>query len=97
MSGKIIKILDPTAHPMVGDVGLAPRVVSLGNNTLGVVSNAWRSYDVMANHFEEIAKDKYEIREVMRTVNLDLSGPLIEDRLNALVEKADAAIVGMGH
>jgi len=58
MSGKTTKILDPTAHPMVGDAGLAPRVVSLGNNTLGVVSNAWRSYDVMANHFEEIAKDK---------------------------------------
>ena len=97
MSGKMIKILDPTAHPVVGDAGLAPRVVSLGGNTLGVVSNAWRSYDVMANHFEEIAKDKYEIREVMRTVNLDLSGPLLEDRLNALVAKADAAIVGVGH
>ena len=93
----MIKILDPTAHPIVGDAGLAPRVASLGRNTLGVVSNAWRSYDVMANHFEEIAKDKYEIREVMRTINLDLSGPLPQDSLSALVAKVDAAIVGIGH
>ena len=97
MSGKMIKILDPTARPVAGDAGLAPRVVSLGGNTLGIVSNAWRSYDAMAKHFEEIAKDKYEIREVMRTINLDLSSPLSEDTLNALVAKADAAIVGIGH
>ena len=97
MSGKMVKILDPTARPSAEDAGLAPRVSSLGGHALGIVSNVWRSFDVIAGYFEEIAGDKYEVREVMRTMNPDLSSPIPEDTLNALVPRADSAIVGMGH
>ncbi len=97
MTGKTIKILDPTARPKAEDTGLAPRVPGLGGNTLGIISNAWRSFDIMAGHFEETARDRYEVREVMRTVNPHLSSPIPEDTLNILVAGADAAIVGIGH
>ena len=97
MPKKKIMILDPTASPKAGDMGLAPRVPGLGSRTMGIVSNVWRSFDTMAEHFEQEALDRYEVREVMRTVNAVVSSPLPEDSLRMLVSKADAAIVGMGH
>ena len=33
----------------------------------------------------------------MRTINPDVSSPTPKDTLNVLVDKADAAIVGLGH
>ena len=51
----------------------------------------------MVGHFEEMARDRYEVREVMRTINPDVASALPKDTLNLLVDKADAAIVGMGH
>ena len=97
MSGGIIDILDPTGQPKEQTTGLAPRVQGLGGGTLGLITNSWRSFDLVAGHFEEMAKDRYEVREVMRTINPDVSSPTPKDTLNMLVDKADAAIVGMGH
>jgi hypothetical protein len=97
MTSKMIKILDPTARTKVDDTGLAPRVSGLGGSTLGIVSNVWRSFDVIAEHLGEVSRDRYEVREVMRTINPHISSPITEDTLNMLVAKADAAIVGMGH
>ena len=97
MGGGIIDILDPTGQPKEQPTGLAPRVQGLGGRTLGLITNSWRSFDIMAGHFEEMAKDRYEVREVMRTINPDVSSPTPKDTLNVLVDKADAAIVGMGH
>ena len=97
MSVKTIKILDPTAPSRAAVAKMASRASGLGGSTLGIVSNLWRSFDIMAAHFEELAKDRYQVREVMRTINPNLANPILEDTLNALVAKSDAAIVGMGH
>lgn len=97
MSGSMIKILDPTAPLEAEETGLAPRMAGLGGKALGIHSDTWRSFDVMAGHFEEIAKEKYEIREVMRTINPNMSSPAPQDTFNMLVAKSDAAIVGLGH
>ena len=97
MSGGIIDILAPTGQPKEQTTGLAPRVQGLGGGTLGLITNSWRSFDIVAGHFEEMAKDRYEVREVMRTINPDVSSPTPKDTLNMLVDKADAAIGGMGH
>ena len=92
-----ISILDPTAPSNTQDSGLAPRVGGLGGGTLGLISNSWRSFDVVSNHIEQMAKERYEVREVMRTINPDVSSPTPKDTLNILIDKSDAAIVGMGH
>jgi hypothetical protein len=97
MNGEMMKILDPTGRPRSRDTGLAPRAPSLGGSTLGVITNVWRSFDVVASHFEQIARERYEVGEIMRTINPDLSSPIPEDTLNVLVGRADVAIVGMGH
>ncbi len=91
-----MKISDPTARPVTGDTGLAPRLPVLEGHALGIVSNQWRSIDVMASHFERIAREMYQVREVIQAVNPDLFNPTPEDVLGGLVDRADAAIVGIG-
>ena len=97
MSPKTVRILDPTAQSKTRDTGLSPRLDGLGGRSLGIISNAWRSFDAMAGFFQEMATDRYEVREVMRTVNPHLASATPEDTIVELVDRADAAVVGMGH
>ena len=73
MSDPTIEILNPTAEAAVVATALAPRLPSLQGKVLGALSNIWRSYDLMLEHFEKIAKSGYGVAEVVKISNPSLS------------------------
>ena len=97
MSDPMIEILNPTAEAAVVATALAPRLPSLQGKVVGTLSNIWRSYDLMLEHFENIAKSGYGVAEVVKISNPSLSSGTPAETLESLASKADAAIVGMGH
>lgn len=97
MAPTMIRILDPVATAREVKEGPAPRVAAIGGRSVGMLSNGWRSWDVMLGRLSEIAVEKYEAREVLSRKNPNASSATPKDTMEELVSEVDAAIVGIGH
>ena len=91
-----IRIFDPVSKPREQREKLAPRVSTISGKSFGIISNGWRSFDVMAARYAELAIEKHEARESVYRKNPSAASATPTAAMDAIAG-TDAAIVGIGH
>ena len=93
---KTIFIRDPRAElPDSGRISL-PKLSGLAGMTLAIVSNGWTSMDRISDRLVEGLKTRYGIGEVLR-FTVPIASPGTPEVFNAVVDRADFAIVGLAN
>lgn len=91
-----IFIRDPrTELPDSGETSL-PKLNGLAGKTLAIVSNGWTSMDRISARLVEGLKTRYGIGEVL-LFTVPIASPGAPDVFNAVVDRADFAIVGLAN
>lgn len=91
----MVKVLDPTAGPARGRSGLARRVATLDDVTLGVIWNGRAFGDRILSEVVEILKQRHRIREVVFREKPYL-GNIAPEPILAEMARAHAVITGVG-
>jgi hypothetical protein len=91
----MLKVLNPTAGPARGRSGLAPRVSSLDDKTLGVIWNGRAFGDRILSEVLEILKQRHRVREVVFREKPFL-GNIAPEPVLADMARAHAVITGVG-
>ena len=96
MGTSTIRILDPKSDSLREATAMTERAPTISGKTLGLLSNGWRSFDNILDHYTVIAKEKYEAGEVLARKNPNASSSTPRPTLEELAS-VDAAVVGIGH
>ena len=92
----VIKILEPVAALKEETGGHVALPGTLVGKTLGLLSNGWRSFDVLMREYEKLALDKHGVAKVINRRHWNASGPAPVEYIEELT-KSDVAFVGLGH
>ncbi len=92
-----VELLLPTAWDgPTTRVALAPRLVDLERARVGLISNRWRSVEIMYDVFRTQLPERHGISATQSKYSTT-TGPVLERDYQELVESVDAVIVGLGN
>ncbi len=92
----MLKVLNPTAGPARGTSGVAPRLATLDDKTIGVIWNGRAYGDRILSEVLDRLKQRYRVREVLFREKPFLGNIAPEPLLAEIAARADAAITGVG-
>ncbi len=92
----MLKVLNPTAGPTRGGGGVAPRLRSLDDRTIGVIWNGRAYGDRILSEVLDILKQRYRIREVVFREKPFLGNIAPEPILAEMSARAHGVITGVG-
>ncbi len=92
----MLKVFNPTAGPARGTSGIAPRLPSLDDRTLGVIWNGRAYGDRILSEVLDILKQRHRIREVVFREKPFLGNIAPESILAEMAARTDAVITGVG-
>lgn len=92
----MITILDPTAPPPGERVALPEPLPRLDGAVLAVLTNRWKSMDLMAERFAQRLPAEYGVADVL-IEPIPLASPAPESLLDAIAARAHAAVVGLAN
>ena len=94
------EILLPAGEKPVGEGGaqpvLAPRLVSLEDKVVGIVSNGWQCMRVIAEQYSKSLTLKYKLRGVA-VYETPATMAMAPDLVERIRRECDAVIVGIGN
>lgn len=90
-------VLDPTQGPAAGDTegSMAQRLSTLDDKVLGIVNNGKGNSDVFLHNIADLAKQKYNIKDIIWINKTNVSLPVTDAMLEQL-KTANAVISGIG-
>ena len=97
MAANTIRILDPFSPPRAAKGEAAARVGSMRGKTLGLLSNGWRSFDVMLAHIAGEAVQRQGVGAVVSRKNPNSASTTPKATMEELAANTDAVVVGVGH
>ena len=97
MSTATIRILDPVGQPKQRDTGVTARPATLSGKVLGLLSNGWRSFDLIAERYASVAQGRHEVRDVLMRQNPSAASATPKQSMEELIQGSDAIVVGVGH
>lgn len=99
MTSATIDVLDPTASGPLERLALPARLPTLAGKVLGLrIDDTWRSFTRFADRFAELARARFELRDIV-VFDPDIRiGTTDEERrkVAGFVRDIDAAVVGLG-
>ena len=93
---QLIRIRDPRAEMAAFNQTTLPTLSELSGKTFAIVSNGWTSMDRIGARLVEGLKARYAIGEVLR-FTVPIASPGAPEVFNAIVERADFAVVGLAN
>jgi hypothetical protein len=90
-----LRVLDPRLSPDGEASRLAAPLPSLGGARVGLLDNAKIGTARFYDHLETMLRERYGVREVLRSRKPDSSRPAPDEVLGAL-SAADAIVSGIG-
>ena len=92
----MITILDPTAPPSSTHVALPKPLSRLEGAVVAVLTNRWKSMDLIAERFAQRLPAEYRAADVLiETIPLASAAP--EALLDSVAARARAAVVGLAN
>lgn len=91
-----MKILDPTAPPPAVLAVMPARLPRLDGLTVAVLTNRWKSMDVIARRFAERLPAEHKVAEVL-VEPVPLNGGAPESVLERVGRRAHLAVVGLAN
>ena len=92
----MLTILDPTAPPPGDRRDLPPPLPHLAGAVVAVLTNRWKSMDLIAERFAARLPADYGAADVLiETIPLSQAAP--EALLNSITARARAAVVGLAN
>ncbi len=91
-----ICIRDPRADVSHSSQTHLPKLNRLAGKTVAIVSNGWTSMDRICARLVEGLKTRYGIGEVL-AFTVPIASPGAPEVFNAVVDRADFAIVGLAN
>ena len=92
----MLKVLNPTAGPARGRSGVASRLATLDDKTIGVIWNGRAFGDRILSEALDLLKQRYRIREVVFLEKPFLGNIAPDSILAEIAARADGAITGVG-
>lgn len=92
----MITILDPTAPSPGERVVLPAPLPRLEGTVLAVLTNRWKSMDLMVERFAQRLPADYGVADVL-IESIPLSSGAPESLLNSVAARAQAAVVGLAN
>jgi hypothetical protein len=90
-----IEFLDPTHENRFGNFALAPRLATLENAVVAMVSNGKKGTIPFFDTLEETLRSTYGVAEVVRITKSNYSTP-VETALLGDAERWNALVAGIG-
>ena len=92
-----MKILVPVHTQLTVDEETSPPTegMTLSGKTVGMLSNGWRSFDIMMERFEEIAITRYGAKKVVKSMHPEDASPAPDYAIEKILE-SDLVISGLG-
>lgn len=91
-----MEILIPTAATAATQKMPATAVASLTGKRVAIVSNGWRSMEVMAPHLDLLLRARHDVAGIRR-FSVHLNRPISQEILDSIRKDCDAAIVGIAN
>ncbi len=92
-----VEILLPTIsdQPLQRNV-LAPRLTTLQGKRIGLISNRWRSIEIMDDVFQVELAEQYGVARCVKKF-ATTTGPIVQEDFEELKKNVDAVITGLGN
>ena len=92
-----MRILVPVHTQLAIEEGPPPSTegTTLSGKTMGMLSNGWRSFDIMMERFEELAIKRYGAKKVVKSMHPEDASPAPDYAIEKVLQ-ADLVISGLG-
>jgi hypothetical protein len=92
----MVQMLDPTAPTPVLDLPTARGSGNLSGQAVALLDNGWTSLDITFGRMKGMLKDRYGVAKVLHE-DIPLGGAAPLEKLRAVAEQVDYAIVGLAN
>lgn len=92
----MLTILNPVAQPHVGTGASTPQIADLAGQTVGILTNHWKSMDRMGERIALQLKAVYHAADV-RFYDVPINGAMADKVKASAIADCDAAIVGLAN
>jgi hypothetical protein len=92
----MMEILVPTATAQVAQKMKAAADAQLSGKRVAIVSNGWRSMEVMTPRLDLLLRERYDASAIRR-YSVHLNRPISQEILDSIRKDCDAAIVGIAN